>query len=493
MYDFEPGGRLEKAPSWLKHLLLAWNRVRVRVSAHVPPVALVEEDVLLRHRSQRRWGSCVSAVLVGMALGGSGFVTAAAIMVGRTWQVSCNVPLGAYVIVALLLCLPLVALVFVVNWHFRRVHKLLLAVVCATLFLWAVVGVGLVAAADTSCRTDLNAVWGLSVAFVVLFMGPMLAATLYCTWQLLMGDALQRGVVVGDVLPRLLTGTKQPRNAMLGVTVLGDTGTGKTSLLRGLHRLVPRVFPPASQSRLIDENPARFTIKANRITFNEEDPRANPLRTTDLVNADCVVLCFSLADRRSFQAVQSQWLPHAVAHSQVPLVLVGTHADVARANEPPRQPSQAQGPVAAELLVPVQGCPVASLPTSVVLRVFSFLPNVDLAHAQRTCLQWRDLGRHPWLWRERTTGVVAPRKVRAWMSTVARERLMGSSAFSRIGAFFCVDCNEQGAPDDRALVRLWKRVAALALLNETKLYVARAADGEMLYSRRPLQVATAEV
>jgi hypothetical protein len=49
-----------------------------------------------------------------------------------------------------------------------------------------------------------------------------------------------------------------------------DQETGKTALLLALNRLGARVFPPDGKCKVIDENPLRYTLKANRITFNEE-------------------------------------------------------------------------------------------------------------------------------------------------------------------------------------------------------------------------------
>jgi GTPase SAR1 family protein len=251
---------------------------------------------------------------------------------------------------------------------------------------------------------------------------------------------------------------------------LGDVGTGKTAILHGLNRVVRLVFPPdGGRCKVIDESPLRYTLKAGRITFNEEDARPFPPRITDLVNADCIVLCFSLTDLRSFHSVRQRWYAHALAHASVPLVLVGTHADVPPV--PIKQPLGASLPVHESLAIPSESpkfC-ASNLPTSVVLRVFSYLPNLDLARSQRVCRQWASLGRHEYLWNTRTAGSVPSRSVRTWLRQVGNIK------------YYSVSLN-----DDASMAKLWKRVAKCALLNESKMYIMRVPEGEVLSSRRPL-------
>lgn len=230
----------------------------------------------------------------------------------------------------------------------------------------------------------------------------------------------------------------------------------------------------------------RFSLKANRITFNEEDPTQTPLRVTDLVNADCVVLAFSMADRRSFHSIKRMWYAHAAAHCAVPMLLVGTHGDSVGAPPPSAPISSACGPVHDAACVPsdhASWC-LGNVPTSIVLRVMSYLPNADLMRAQLVCKLWYEMGRHPYVWRHRATGSVSRHAVNQWMRSVARDSSHAGAA--RVAGFVMVNCSRD-APDERALVAAWRRVVSLALLNETKLYLGRTEGGEVVYSRRPLQ------
>ncbi len=239
--------------------------------------------------------------------------------------------------------------------------------------------------------------------------------------------------------------------------------------------------------QIIDESPSRFTLKANRITFNEEDPTLTPLRVTDLINADCVVLVFSFADRRSFHAISRLWYPHAVAHCAVPMLVVGTHADALGAPVAGTPISSVRGLVHETLWAPpseTEKWCMASVPTSIVLRVMSYLPNSDLTQAQLVCKLWYELGRHPFIWRRRATGTVSRRTVKQWLHTVARDEQRARGA--RVVGCVEVNCSRD-APDERALVSCWRKVVSLAQLNETKLYMGRTEGGEVVYSRRPLQ------
>jgi hypothetical protein len=51
-------------------------------------------------------------------------------------------------------------------------------------------------------------------------------------------------------------------------------------------------------------------------------------------------------------------------------------------------------------------CWISALSTSPILRIFSFLSNVDLAHARSVCKLWSTLGSHQYLWAGRTFGEV---------------------------------------------------------------------------------------
>lgn len=416
-----------------------------------------------------------------------GYLVGAVVILSRTWYAVCNVPLHVHAVVAAVLMLPLVVLTWMSNFMFGMQMRVGWTISAAIVTAWSLVGLSWVVQSSSPCRTAAPQLFGLAICFVVLFFIPCLLLLFYCGFQTAMYTMLQRGSVYGNFWPWMLSGNRPPRSGQLGVTVLGQSATGKTSLLRGLMTNIVQVFPPDGKCKVIDDSPSRYTVKANRITYNEED--ATSMRITDLVNADCVVLCFSLLDRRSFHSIRRTWLPHAVAHSAVPIVLVGTHADRNLASLPfrPIAISSLRAPVHQGTLDPpsahVKFC-ASNLTTSLVLRIFSYLPNGDLVRAQLVCKLWAELGRHPFVWKARSAGQVEKRDVRAWMRLVAAQGLLKNSGFPRIAAYREVDCTAQ---DPRSMISVWRQISHLAQLNETKLYVARAQEGELLFSRRPFE------
>lgn len=110
-------------------------------------------------------------------------------------------------------------------------------------------GIAWLATADSACRAALPELFGLTIAFVGVFLLPALVGVIYVALQIAFGMLLRRGYVEGSWLPPLLSGQRQPRNGMLGVVVLGDKGVGKTSLLQALNRCVARVFPPDGKAK----------------------------------------------------------------------------------------------------------------------------------------------------------------------------------------------------------------------------------------------------
>jgi F-box-like len=148
--------------------------------------------------------------------------------------------------------------------------------------------------------------------------------------------------------------------------------------------------------------------------------------------------------------------------------------------------SSAAGPVHQGALTASESATfcATNLSTSLVLRIFSFLPNADLVRAQLVCKLWAELGRHPFVWKTRSAGQVEKRQVRAWMRQIAAQGVLKTSGFSRIAAYHEVDCTSQ---DASGVISFWKNVSQLAQLNETKLYIARAQDGQLLFSRRPFE------
>jgi hypothetical protein len=113
---------------------------------------------------------------------------------------------------------------------------------------------------------------------------------------------------------------------------------------------------------------------------------------------------------------------------------------------------------------------IGALSTSVLLRVFSWLPNGDLCRVMECCRLWHDLGRHSFSWKDRATGSVSIAEVKAWMREVAQSRVLERSGFRQISGLCQVGTAEDAVP----IVAMWRRVVQLVALNETKIVVTRA-------------------
>ncbi len=144
--------------------------------------------------------------------------------------------------------------------------------------------------------------------------------------------------------------------------------------------------------------------------------------------------------------------------------------------------SAAIGAVFADLLIAGgdEKTGVASLSTSVLLRIFSFLPNADLCRVTETCRLWRDLGRHFYCWKDRSAGVVSDGEVREFMRLIAKSKVLKRSGFVQFGGYFKFDHNNESQ-----VIAMWRRIVDLVQLNETKIVVSRDAgpSGGLQFSR----------
>ena len=68
------------------------------------------------------------------------------------------------------------------------------------------------------------------------------------------------------------------------------------------------------------------SIYSYRDTAGQEDyDRLRPLSYTD---AHCVLICFSVNDKTSFENVADKWIPEVTHFSKCPIVLVGLKSDL---------------------------------------------------------------------------------------------------------------------------------------------------------------------
>ncbi len=84
---------------------------------------LLEKDVLLANRAKKPWGSFLSRfIAVGLVVLAAYCLTAI-VLVSRSDFWACNVPLGPYAIVALLLMVPAFVLLLLINYCLNTAVK----------------------------------------------------------------------------------------------------------------------------------------------------------------------------------------------------------------------------------------------------------------------------------------------------------------------------------------------------------------------------------
>ncbi len=286
----------------------------LRWPSSFPPKIWLPEDLA------RTLPPCVAISRSVALLGGLAFVIACIVVLYRAWNSVCGAPLNAFLVVAAVLVASWTAALFVFIRLLTQVVRAVFLVLCAAVLSWCIVGiVWLSQASSNGCMSSSPMAFGLTAAFVIVYSAPAVLLAVYFAIQLVAVALIEKRVLSG-MAAIIATGNRTARSPFLGASVLGDKAVGKTTLLRLLDKKSAQIFPPGWTSRIVDESASHFSVKANRITFCEDGSRA---RTTDLLNADCVVVVFSLADRRSFSAAKLMWVPHALSYTAVPIVLVG--------------------------------------------------------------------------------------------------------------------------------------------------------------------------
>ena len=172
------------------------------------------------------------------------------------------------------------------------------------------------------------------------------------------------------------------------------------------------------------------------------------------------------------------WLKHASEHAMVPVVLVGCKM------APPAHALHFRGgtsEVPSSLLQPQEQ--ELWLPSSVLLRIMAYLPNRDLVNAMLVCRLWKSLARHHFVWKNRSTGPVLKAEVLRWIKQVYEDKTLKYSGFPKI-EYFEIDSVSQTKPEERKVVKFWKRAVELCFLNESKMRVGRKANGFLRFSNR---------
>ena len=189
-----------------------------------------------------------------------GFVLATIFLLVRSWSQPCAVPLNVFSVVAA--CLVLLfnaALIGFFQWKSSLTVRIVVLVLSLLMFAWAIVGVVFLAE-SSDCVQPAPVLFGLAITFVCLSLIPSVLLVVLCVVQVIGVKLLEKEVVSGAAVS-LLAGGRMASSAILGVSVIGDSGTGKTSLLKALDRLSGQVFPKGWKCRVTDENPKNMALK----------------------------------------------------------------------------------------------------------------------------------------------------------------------------------------------------------------------------------------
>ncbi|WAR19779.1 RACC-like protein [Mya arenaria] len=135
--------------------------------------------------------------------------------------------------------------------------------------------------------------------------------------------------------------TAQPVDRSLKVTVVGDSGTGKTCLLKAFAN---NKFPEEETNcQSLFENSkgtirVAFTVGNERIEFGLTDTigteNYRSLREVFAANTNIFLVCFSVTDPVTMENVKTNWLTEIKALTPgAPFILVGTKTDLRQSTE----------------------------------------------------------------------------------------------------------------------------------------------------------------
>ena len=152
--------------------------------------------------------------------------------------------------------------------------------------------------------------------------------------------AVEKGIITSLTKIHLILHNPQPTRSSLAfllmaalpvkVVIIGDGGSGKTSLLSAFASNkfpefhVPTVFDNCSRTMMVD---GRGVVLNMWDTAGQED--YDTMRPISYPGTDVFLVCFSIDSTTSYNNVKQKWIPEIRSHAnKVPFILVGLKMDM---------------------------------------------------------------------------------------------------------------------------------------------------------------------
>ncbi|XP_055390155.1 ras-related C3 botulinum toxin substrate 1-like [Condylostylus longicornis] len=123
---------------------------------------------------------------------------------------------------------------------------------------------------------------------------------------------------------------------VLKCTVVGDVGTGKTSLLVSKN-MVESTIPAECVTNQLWDYPVKPMFDGKHISLEAWDKpfplKSKPKKPLQYSKTDIFLLCFSIVNIESFKSIKEKWYPHLNNFCpKIPIILIGIDSDL-RNNE----------------------------------------------------------------------------------------------------------------------------------------------------------------
>jgi|JI10StandDraft_1071094.scaffolds.fasta_scaffold1131326_1 hypothetical protein len=192
--EFEYGGNpRNKWAAW-------WNRLAVRADRlfrwpkALPPKLWLLDD--LSKKSSSSLSRFVRACWWTLVFLGTAFEIASIIVMYRSWNTACSVPLNAFVLVAAALVAVWAVLLVVLVKTLSQMMRLLFVAAATIMAAWTIVGIVWLAQSSAGgCQETAPMLFGMTIAFVVSFAPLNLILLGYFAVQMIGVYLLQKRVV----------------------------------------------------------------------------------------------------------------------------------------------------------------------------------------------------------------------------------------------------------------------------------------------------------